>query len=314
MAKTTRKQRHSKRPVKTTSKSAAKATHVSAAKTQPVTELSSGFRLLSSSVKSLATHWPFWLKFVLLFGALNLILANSFSIDVPSLKNELATYFGAQSAVTGIGTYALLVTSSGSTTSGAASVYQFLLILIASLAAIWALRQYRTDAAVSSLSLRDSLYKSMHPFVPFVLVLLVVALTLLPMLLSASLYSAVLSGGVTRTGLEQFVFLMIFLIGVAVTVWLLTRWLFGIYIVTLEDMRPVRALKESVKLVRGHQLAVIRKVLFLLVALVVISMVVLVPVIMFATPLALPLFFVLGLVALPLTHSYLYELYRELLG
>jgi hypothetical protein len=313
MAKQTRRKRQATKR-RAPGAAATKTKAVSAAASNPAPRLqstSNGWQLLLYTLRSMRTQWRFWLKFLALFGVLNLLLVHNFSVDVPGLKTQLSDYLGGQAAVTGLSTYALLLASSGSS-GGAASVYQLLLLIIGSLSAIWALRQFR-GGETNDLSLKNSLYQGMYPFVPFILTLLVIALALLPMLLTASLYSTVLTSGVTRTWFEQAIFLVIFLAGVGVSIWLVTRWIFALYIVTLPDIQPLQSLREAARLLAGKQLAVIRKILLLLVGLLVASVVIVVPVILLAAPLAQFVFFLLGIIVLPLTHSYLYNLYRELL-
>jgi hypothetical protein len=258
-------------------------------------------------------HWQFWLRFVLLFVVLNLLLVHNVANDVASLKSQLASFLGANSPATGLGTYALLLTTSSSA-SGAAGAYQYLLLVIGSLAAIWSLRQFMSDQPPATLRLRDSLYRGMAPLVPFVLVLIVLSLEFIPVVLSGGLYGVVASGGILRTWFEQLLFLAIFFAGLGLTIWLLMRSIFALYIVTLPDMTPIRALRDANQIVKGRQLNIIRKLVFLLAMLLLGSMVVLLPVIFVAPAATQWVFFLLSVAALPFIHAYLYSLYRELLG
>lgn len=258
-------------------------------------------------------RWRFWLSFVILFAVLNLLLVHNFSGDVVSVKSQLASFLGEHSPATGLGTYALLL-AGNSSAAGAAGAYQYLLLVIGSLAAIWGLRQEMVDRSPARLRLRDSLYRGMTPLIPFVIVLIVLSLELIPVILAGGLYGIVASGGIIRTWVEQLLFLIIFLAGLGLTAWLVMRSVFAMYIVTLPDMTPLRALRDAVQIVKGRQLNLVRKLLFLLLALLLGSMVVLVPVIIVAPVLTQPLFFILSIIALPFVHAYLYSLYRELLG
>jgi hypothetical protein len=271
------------------------------------------WQLLRKTAAHGRQHWQFWLKFVLLFAFLNILLVHNLSNDVAALKSQIASFLGTNSAATGLGTFALLLTTN-SAASGAAGVYQYLLLIIGSLAAIWALRQFMSDQPPARLMLRDSLYRGMTPLIPFVVVLVVLSLELIPVILSGSLYSIVASGGIIRTWFEQLLFLAIFFAGLGLTIWLLTRSVFALYIVTLADMTPVRALRDAKQITKGRQLNAIRKIVFLLGVLLVGSMIILVPVIFLAPGLTQGLFFILSVVALPFVHAYLYSFYRELLG
>lgn len=285
-----------------------------AARVSPtINSLSSALSLFTRSVKMLTTHWKFWALYCLLFGFLNLLFVHNFSTDVGSIKDNLEGFLGAQSVATGFSAYALLI-ANNSTAPGATAAYQYVLLIIASLAAIWALRQFMSDKATDEIKVRDSLYRGMYPIIPFVLVLLVLFVELIPLIITGSIYSMAVSSGVARTVLEQLIFLAIFFAGAAVSGWLIVRSVFALYIVTLADMRPVQALRDSARIVKGRHLGIIRRLLVMLLMLLLGSIIVLVPIILFATPLAQFTFFILSIIAIPFMHSYMYSLYRELLG
>jgi len=56
-----------------------------------------------------------------------------------------------------------------------------------------------------------------------------------------------------------------------------------------------------------------RKFIFLPVVMVLLAAVVGLPLVFFAAPLAIWIFFILGIVAVPIVHGYLYNLYRDML-
>jgi hypothetical protein len=94
---------------------------------------------------------------------------------------------------------------------------------------------------------------------------------------------------------------------------MITSSLFALYIVTLPNMQPMKALRTARQLVRHRRMLVMRKLLFLPFIMLIISAVVTVPVILYATPIAEWLFFALTMIALAVFHSYIYVLYRELI-
>ena len=276
-------------------------------------KLSTAWSLLIGTSRSLKEHWAFWLLFSLLFTALNLVLVHNFGTDPASIKAQLSSFIGSNTAATSVGTYALLVASNTSGAAGSSGVYQYLLLIISSLAAIWALRQFRSVSS-ATVRLRDALYEGMRPLIPFVLILLLLSVELFPIIGASTLLGIVAGAGVARTWVEQMIFFIIFIGAVTLSCWLLVRTLFAMYIVTLPGMTPVNSLRESVQLVRGFQLSVLRKLFFLLALLVGVSILILVPIIMVAPAAAQGVLFVLTIIAIPFIHTYLYNLYRELLG
>jgi len=250
----------------------------------------------------------------LLYGVLNLILVRGFSggTDVSSLKSDLDLLFGGNWAhlSSSLTVFALLVTSAGNTTSSTGGVYQFLLVIIVSLAIIWTFRQV---LAGGKARVRDGFYRGLTPLVPFILVLLVIGLQLLPLLIGSSLYSTVINNGIAVYAAEKFLWGLLFFLLALLSLYMISSSVFALYIVTLPDMTPMKALRSARELVRFRRWAILRKVLFLPLLLLIVAAVIMVPIITFATPAAQWVFFLLTMFALIAVHAYMYTLYRELL-
>lgn len=200
----------------------------------------------------------------------------------------------------------------GSTTSGeAASVYQLLLFIIISLVVVWTLRQ--TLDGSSKLRIRDAYYKSMSPFVTYSIVLFVIFLHSIPALLGISIYSFVMSGELAINVFERVIWLLVMVAGLLGSTYLISSSLFASYIVTLPNMTPLQSLRSARKLVRYRRAAVIRRVLFLPVFVILCFLVIFLPLVLLVPVLAEVLFAVLGFALIVLGHSYFYLLYRELL-
>ncbi len=276
-------------------------------------KLPSAFRLLWQSIGVLKRHWKLFLGIVLVYGVLNVILVHGLANgNLSSLKSSFNQAFHGRTkqASTGLTLFVYLLSSSGNTSNQTAGVYQALLVLIISLAVIWSLRQVYAQVVVR---VRDSFYRGMYPLIGFIVVLLVVGLQLLPLLLGASLYSLVLNQGIAATGLEKFVWLVFFGLMAAISLYMICSSIFALYIVTLPDMTPMKALRSARQLVRYRRLLVLRKILFLPLALIILAAAVLVPLIIIYTPSAEWVYFALSLFGLAIVHSYMYGLYRELL-
>jgi hypothetical protein len=94
---------------------------------------------------------------------------------------------------------------------------------------------------------------------------------------------------------------------------MVTSSVFALYIVTLPNVTPMAALRSARDLVLHRRWLIMRKVLFLPVALLVIAAIIMVPVIILSPAVAEWLFFGLSMLALAVVHSYMYGLYRELI-
>jgi len=251
---------------------------------------------------------------IIIYGVLDIILVRglSYSTNLTSFKNTIDHNFtGTEGKVaTTALTFGYLLSGSGSSQAAQSSVYQSLLLLIASLALIWALRQVTTGRTVR---VRDSFYQGMYPLVPFSLLFILLGVQLLPLAIAGGMYSAVLTGGIAVDIWEKAFWLLLF---IGLSLWslrMITATVFALYIVTLPDMTPLRAYRSAKQLVYGRRLLIWRKFIFLPVVMVLLAAVVGLPLVFFAAPLAIWIFFILGIVAVPIVHGYLYNLYRDML-
>ncbi|HUA13042.1 MAG TPA: hypothetical protein VL989_00890 [Candidatus Sulfotelmatobacter sp.] len=251
----------------------------------------------------------------LIYGLLNLILVQGLagSSEVSSLKSQISSighgHAGALSS--SIGGFVVLLGSSGNGASSGSSTYQLFLGVITSLAIIWSLRQLY---AGHKIRVRDSFYRGMNPLIPFILVLVVIGLELIPLLIGSSIYSIIVSNGIAVGWLEQVAALIIFLVLLALSVYWLIGTIFALYIATLPDMTPIKAIKTANDLVRKRRLIVLRKILFLPLVLVVSAAVIMLPIILISSFLAQVVFFVLTMFVIVAVNAYLYTLYREMLN
>jgi hypothetical protein len=273
------------------------------------------YRLTRTAALTLWAHKRLFIGLTLTYGLLNLILVQGIAsgTDVTQLKSDLHQVFGGHfgDLTSGLSIFALLVGSAGNSTSQTAGAYQIFLALISSLAIIWALRQ---SLAGTQLRIRDAYYRGMYPLIPFILVLLVVGLQFVPLLIGSTIYSIVITNGIAVLGIEKLVWALLYILLALLTFYMLSSSLFGLYIVTLPDMTPLKALRSARELVRHRRWTVLRKVIALPVILLLLAAIIMVPIIIWLTPLAQWVFFLLTMSALVAIHAYMYTLYRELLN
>ena len=233
--------------------------------------------------------------------------------DLTSLKDSLDQIFKGHLGSVGssLSIFTILLGSAGSATNSTGSTYQFILALIGSLAMIWALRQV---LAGNKIRIRDPYYRGIYPLVPFLLVLIVIGLQLIPLLIGSTLYSLVINNGIAVYAIEKFLWALLYGLLALLSLYMLSSSLFALYIVTLPDMTPMKALRSARELVRYRRWTVLRKVFAMPVVLLIMAAIIMLPVIIFATAIAQWTFFILTMAALLAVHSYMYTLYRELLN
>lgn len=237
------------------------------------------------------------------YGLLSLLLVRGLGAGV--------NFAELREQVGGFSAYAQLLSNPSGTSTQAAGVYQIFLFIIVSLAVIWALRQ---STAGDSVTTRDAFYRGMHPLVPFILVLLVIGFQLIPTMIGIALYQFAVVGGVATSTVEVALCGLGVLALSLVSLYFLASSLMALYIVTLPSMTPLLALQTARRLVRGRRWTILRKVLFLPLAVFVAMAVVMIPFALLVPVLASWVLFAFGAAALVVGHAYLYNLYQELLN
>lgn len=277
-------------------------------------KVTGSFRLMGQAFAIVGKNWKLFAGIIFWYALLTIILVQGFQTvnNVNEAKDGFEGVFdnGWSEFAGNASLFVYLMGSSGESASGTTATYQALLGLIFSLAIIWTLRQLYAKEFVR---IRDGFYMGIAPLVQFVLVLMVVALQLIPMVIGVTLYGSVVSGGVAASGAEHALWAVIFFISALLSLYMITSSLFALYIVTLPGMTPLRALQSARQLVRYRRWTVLRKIVFLPVAFVVMAGVLVLPLLIFATPVAAWMLFAISLILLPLAHSYMYALYRALL-
>lgn len=274
----------------------------------------SAYKLMKANIQHLLKFKRLFLGISVWYFLLSLVLVSGLvgSTDYSELKGTLTQIFkgtGGQ-VTTGFTLFGVLISSGAGKVSEAGSVYQSTLLVVVSLVVIWALRQTYAKKQVTT---KQAFYKSMMPLVPFVLVLIVIGLQFIPLVISSTIYSIVITSGLAVTNIERVLWGIFMLCFIILTLYMVTSSIFALYIVTLPDMSPMQALRSARELVRYRRWSIMRKVIFLPFCLVILAAVIMVPVLLFLTFAAQWLFIFLTMLALVVAHGYMYRLYRELL-
>ena len=267
--------------------------------------------LIKLALRPIKLNRNLFLGFILLQFGLNIIFVIGVDsiYDFPSIKQDAQENLEG-SAASYNQSFALLnyVLAIGS--NGANSSYQFFIILISSLAVIWAIRQV---LAKQKITLKQSFYEGVYPLVPFFLVFLVIGLQLIPLLAGNFLLATVIANNLAVSALEQIFWWAVFILLALVSLYMVVSSIFALYIATLPDMTPLKALKSARGLVRGRRFSIGVRLLILPILTLLLYIIVLIPLINFLPILVVPIFALLGGFALFFVHSYIYNLYRELL-
>lgn len=273
------------------------------------TPLPGSFQLVRRSAAIISKNWQLFGGILLVYAVLNVFFASSIS-SVSNAISYLRSSIDADHSLGGaISGFSGLFNGSGAAGSAANSAAVILLVLLESLVLIWALRHILAGKKVS---IKQAYYSAGGPLVPFLLIVFVLILQLLPLTAGSLVFSAVVA--VSSSGLAQSLAGAVYIALAAWTIYMISASIFSVYIVTLPGTQPLEALRSSTRLVRFRRWPVIRKILFLPIFIVLAMAIITVPLIIAAPWLAAPLFYVFGIVSLLFAHTYLYSLYRSLLA
>lgn len=224
--------------------------------------------------------------------------------------NSKEAYQGLSGLTLAVGLFGLLVNSSNQASTEASGVYQLFIGIIFSLVIIWSLRQL---SAGRQITLKQSFYNSMFPFVQFILVFLVIMIQMIPLLVGSVVLQTVLHNSIAITVIEKSLFFGLFILLAAWTFYMVSSSIFALYIATLPDMTPLRALRSAKDLVRRRRFQIILRLLGLPIITGIIFLLIFLPLVMIAPFLAVSLYILISSLMLYIFHAYIYSLYRAML-
>ena len=300
--------RKSSKPKRVSKKTAAKVV-------ARLPKLPSAVIILKNCLNIIKKIWKTFTVIALVYALLYIVFVRGISggLNLSGIRSTLDhNTTGATTLSTGLSLFVYLIGNSTSSQNSSvnAGIYQTILLIIMSLAVIWTLRQAYKN---SKLRVRDAFYRGMYPLIPFIMILIIIGLELIPLLIGGSLYSEVMTNGIAVGALEKSLWALQFIALAIVSLYMMTSTLFALYIVTLPDMTPLKAIRSARELVRGRRWEVMRKILFMPLFVILVALVIMIPVILLITAAASWIFLVLSLMCLVFIHSYLYGVYRELL-
>ncbi len=255
--------------------------------------------------------WLF-IGIILIHFVLTIIFSSGItnSLDFVDLKNNIEQTFGGDISKIGsaVALFSYAVSSSGS--SSASANYQIFASLLVILAIIWSIRQ---TLAGEKILIRQAFYQGIYPLVPFLTILVIIAIQLIPAFIGNLLLSTVLANGLAISVMEKAFWWIFFILLLTLSLYMVLSSIFGLYISTLPDMTPIKALRSARGLVLHRRVQVSLRLIGLPVIMLFFYGVVMVPLIFILPVAVVPAFLLLNSFNLFFANSYLYSLYRELI-
>lgn len=277
-------------------------------------KIANAFTIFKRSLMPFRKQWKLFLGITVIYVVLSVVLVKGFSTtsNLADVKTAIGDIFGSDiTVITKASTlFSVLMSTAGTSSGDVASIYQSILLVLMSLIYVWALRM---TAAGHSWRVKDAFYKSTYPLVPFILVIAVGMLQMIPAAIGGFLANVAYVGGIAVTPIEEVLWALLVFLFFLWSLYMLVSTVMALYIVTLPDMGPLQALRTARNLVMFRRWTILRKFIFMPVLLIIGMVVIMTPTLLFLTPVAEWIYLVLTVSSLGLVHSYFYNLYRELL-
>ena len=212
-------------------------------------------------------------------------------------------------------------TGGSSNLSSEQQIYLGLTLLLTWLASIWLLREV---LAGRKPRFRDGLYSSGAPIVSTTLIVLVMLIQLIPVGVVSLVYAALAGVGIVSAGFGAMIFAVIAILALTLVLYWMVPSFIALVIVTLPGMYPFAALRAAGDLVVGRRLAILYRILWLLMLIIIGWLVVMVPLVILdgwlknlwqwyeGVPIVPVLVTTASTATLVWSSAYIYMLYRKL--
>jgi len=272
-------------------------------------DVASARSLIKASFVILSKNWKLFLTFLTIYGLFVLVLVQGPSaIGVNELKDTITASLPDQANNATL--IAGVLVGESADISQAAAAYGTFLFLIFSMAMIWLLRATYEGKKVLA---RDGFYKGMYGLIPVTLVFAVIILQMFPVAFGGLVYSIISLNGLAVNAIETSIVWIILGGLILWSLYMLSSSIQAIYIASLPETTPLVALRQAKKLVNGRRFKVMTRILVgaFIYGLIAFAGLLLVVAVLPAA--ATYWWWLVGIVALPVGHTYLYSLYRSLM-
>lgn len=280
----------------------------------PDSPLPSWFKLSKRALKLMWANkrplfWFFIIYTVLYFAFVRGLTA---PVDINGIKSTFSEVADQDYSALAINftVFSLMLDSTTSAAGEVGGMYQIFFLVISVLALIWL---YRQQQAGNKVTIKQAFYRGMYPLIPFSMIMMLMSIQLIPVMIGNFLFTTVIESGLAINMTEQLIWFLLFLLLILLSLYWLSSSIMGLFVVTLPEMTPKRALRKAKTLVTFRRFSIVRKILALLIVVVIVFLMVVFPAIFVSAPLAQFLFFGLATMLVPFVVAYLFILYRELL-
>ncbi|HEX9594812.1 MAG TPA: hypothetical protein VF996_01665 [Candidatus Saccharimonadales bacterium] len=274
-------------------------------------EVPSAWRLFGSMYVFFVKNWKVFSWLIGVYAVLYFLLVRAApQIDLSEYDSTVDELLGEGFQATKTLTLGGLALASASTgTSQVQLVYGLVLLVVFSLAYIWTIRHI---TAGKEFNFRDTLYRSQTPAIPYLSLIMLMTVQLLPFAVGSFVFTIINSQNIAVGPWENLLFVAVWLSLSLLSAYWVVNSLMASYAVTLPGMYPMSALRATSKLVKHRRWFLLKKILFLPIVLFLWFALIFLFLVAVAPSIVFWFYDVSLIIALPAIHIYYYQLYRSL--
>ncbi len=188
------------------------------------------------------------------------------------------------------------------------TLVQILLFLVASLAFVWTLRKIKQ---LKRVKISEAYYNGTAQIVALFLLCLWYLAYLIPIAIGTAIISI---ASYSSSLVESIVIFGLFGMLTWLTLWLYSIYWPAFYIITLPNMRPMKALHSAKKITKANRLNISIQVVGYIMLVVIVGIIVLLPIALILPPVTPYIFLVYVFVLFGYSHTFMFAIYRSLIG
>lgn len=274
-------------------------------------DIPTSWQLVRQSLRFYKKH--FWVFFCIMFihaFFYALLVYGPTDFDLKGMQESIRLVLGGDTGSVST-TFALFGSLLGAQTQREGAMqFNFIIIFIVSLALVWIIRSMHSN---KPFNIRDGFYSGVAPAVPVLIILFIMVLQLLPFTLAAYIYTIGRTNSIFVSGIEDMLFFLITLACGLFSFYLMTPAVLSLYAVTLPNMYPLHTLRLTRKVVQFQRFLLFRRIIALPLMIAVFFGAALLLLLRFYPEGGIWFLHIFPVVTLPLTHIYLFKLYKSVL-
>lgn len=272
------------------------------------TQLPKVGKLFASTWTELTSFWRPLFGVTIVYAILYFVLVLSFSISYSyqDIADSITAQLGDGAGWFSKSSLTVLNLFAPANQNDSSSIIQFLLFVIATLAIIWVLRQLRN---LKHIRMRDAYFDGSSRVLPATIVMVLFLLPFIPVAIGSSIFAIALAG----SGLEIIIGSLVAGLLLFLTLYWLCAWLPAIYIVSLPNGTPIKAIRSAAKLTKKRRFWMIRNVALGVLATLTLTFVIMLTFVLVLPAASVVAAMVSSFVVFMVLQTYLFIMYRGLL-